>query len=208
MNFTLKTIHQVINEELPEPYLSLAHKYVSQNRIVRDLPDALLKLIPWHPSGTDEGYAFWEHIYLWSKGIRKNLPEFVDAPVKIKSYSFNSRYNDCLSEAKLANSIIVRMFGRIMLNREIDEVYKRYIMFNHLLSIRGDRFGFAMIGRAVAEAIGRSTPFNHSTVYHAQLSESNLLDTNDSTYLMMKRVFDHEMIMNSAVEWDEAIVDY
>jgi hypothetical protein len=204
MNFTLKTIHQVIKEELPEPYLSLAHKYTTQNKIVRDLPDAILKLIPWHPSGTDEGYAFWEHIYLWSKGIRKTLPEFIQPQTKTKTYSFNSRYNDCLNESKMAMSTIVRMFGEVKLNRETEECFKRYLIFNYLLSIRGDRFSYQIIGRAVAEAIGRSKPFNHASVYHAQLMDEQLVTTNDSTYSMMKRVFEHELMMNTAIELQDS----
>ena len=199
---TPQSSYKIIKEKLPEPYLSLIKKYVRRNNLAKDLPQALLQTKLWHPKSTDEGYYFWEAVYHWSIGERKRLPRVAADSVIRPSSSYDNRYRFCLAEIAKAVEVVEDLFGKIGLSRgnactgEFN-VYKRYLVISHILSIKEDIFTLQMIGEAFAEQLGRSNKFDHATILHAKRNDQMLIETNDPTYCGMKRAFQSAMNGNN-----------
>ena len=186
---TAQSTHKIIKAQLPEPYYSLTTKYIRKNKTASSLSEALRLTIPWHPNATDEGYQFWEAVYYWASGARKRLPR-VHVQTKSKcSYSYDNRYNLCHVETGKIIEIVEELFGCIGLNRIQPNVYKRYIVFSHLIDNKADLFTLQMIGAVVAEQLGRKVPFDHATILHAKRNDEVLIETNEPTYTNMKRLF-------------------
>ncbi len=192
---TPQSSYKIIKENLPEPYLSLIKKYVRRNYYAKDLPQALLKTKLWHPNSTDEGYYFWEAVYHWSTGERKRLPRVAKSDIIRPTSSYDNRYRYCLTEIGRAVEIVEDLFGKIGLSRgnactgEFN-VYKRYLVISHMLSIKEDIFTLQMIGEALAEQLGRKNKYDHATILHAQRNDQILIETNEPTYCGMKQQFE------------------
>lgn len=188
---TPQSSYKIIKEKLPEPYLTLAKKYIRKNRLAKDLPQALLLSLPWHPKATDEGYHFWEAVYHWSIGARPRLPR-VERHFRVdKTHKFDMRYNLCYAEAVKVVDLVTELFGSIGNDRTTENVYKRHLIFNHMMDLRYDLYSIVMIGKVIADVIGRKEPFGHATLINSRKIHNNLIQTKHPLYSTMKWTFDN-----------------
>jgi hypothetical protein len=185
--------HTVLKAQLPEPYYLLIRKYFRAPKLCSNLSEAIRLTIPWHPNATAEGYYFWEQVYNWSKGLREKPPR-INTSESLDDYGHRDiRYYKCKVIASKALNVISDELGCIVADKETENVYKRYILFNYLIGHRNESFGLKIIGRVVADLIGRKSKFDHATVLHARRVHFNLLDTKDPVYCKMVETFNQRM---------------
>jgi hypothetical protein len=188
-----RSAHKILREQLPERYYTLIQKYLRKNNNCSNLADAIRLSIPWHPNATDEGYKFWEQVYYWAVDQRVNLPKVIQFGSPDTSFAYDNRYELCKRKAIQAIDVVTDLFGEIGLDRQLPNVYKRYIIFNYLLNSRLDLYSLQMIGEVVAHLIGRKEKFDHATIIHARRNESQLTETREPLYCQMLQAFNQRI---------------